>query len=255
MIGREFCRDDELSFLERLYIGIFGIPINGLRTRARRVLPFLAGKRGRILDAGCGQGVFTMEIARRNPDAQVTGIDISTELIERNQRLLAKVKLPNADFRIMDILNLQFDDPFDLVVSVDNIEHIDDDDAALAQFRRVLKSGGELILHVPCLFRRWFFMKWTRNFDVEGHFRPGYTMGQIVRKLEKAGFSVVENHHTFGWCETVSNNISYSITKARMKRKILYALAFPFLEFLSWLGRNSRPAMGAGILIRAKRRS
>lgn len=253
MIGSELRHDDRLSLAERAYVTLFGIPINGLRIRARRVLPLVEGKCGRILDAGCGQGILTIEMARLSPESWVTGIDISSDLIERNGSLISKLGISNVDFKLMNILDLEFRECFDAVVSVDNLEHIKDDDMALNQFRQALKPGGELIIHVPCMFRRWFFLKWCQNFDVLGHCRPGYTMDQIRRKLERAGFRVVEGWHTFGWLENVSNNFSYLITKAEMRRKLLYALVFPVLEAIAWLGRNSRPNLGAGILIKAVR--
>ena len=48
-------------------------------------------------------------------------------------------------------------------------------------------------------------------------------------------------------------NISYWITRARMKNKALYAVVFPFLLFVSYFGRNSRPTQGAGVLVRARK--
>ena len=54
--------------------------------------------------------------------------------------------------------------------------------------------------------------------------------------------------------ETLANNISYMITHARMENKALYALAFPFLNLMSWLGRGARPKkLGAGIYVVAEK--
>lgn len=70
---------------------------------------------------------------------------------------------------------------------------------------------------------------------------------------DEAGLSVQTAFYTFGWFETVANNFSYLITKAEAKNKIAYAIVFPLLNFIAWLGRNSHPEKGAGVLIVAEK--
>ncbi|MFA5060543.1 MAG: class I SAM-dependent methyltransferase [Candidatus Omnitrophota bacterium] len=253
MLGQELIYDQSLSGAERFYIRIFGIPINGLRIRARRILPLITAKYSKILDAGCGQGIFTFEMARRLPKSQITGIDIDKKLLERNEKIAKKVSLVNCQFLYQDINHLSFKNQYDLVLNVDNLEHLEEDEKALCNFYAALKPGGELILHVPAYYRRWIFFGWKVNFDVDGHYRPGYTMEDILEKIKRVGFQVVENYYTYGWLETITNNISYLITKARMKNKCLYAAVFPFLLIVSYFGRNSKPARGAGVLVIARK--
>lgn len=253
LIGKELIYDESLSKFERFYIMLFGVPINGLRNRARRILPLISKKYKNIMDAGCGQGIFTFEIARRLPESSITGIDIEAELLERNRQIAEKIGLKNCHFEFQDITKMEIEKKYDLIFSVDNLEHIQDDDNALRNFYYALIPNGELILHVPGYYRRWFFFKWKVNFNVEGHYRPGYTKEEIVRKLKNAGFNIVESYYTYGWLETITNNISYLITGARMRNKYLYALVFPILLFISYFGRNSRPSEGAGVLVIAKR--
>ncbi|MBT4484783.1 MAG: class I SAM-dependent methyltransferase [Candidatus Latescibacteria bacterium] len=253
MIGKELVHDESLSKLERLYIKVFGVPINGLRIRARRVLPHVTAGYKSILDSGCGQGIFTFEIARRFPGSSLTGIDINEELLKRNRRIAEIAGLKNCRFEFRDITEISTKEQYDLILSVDVLEHIEDDQNTLRCYYSALTSGGDLLLHVPAYMRRWFFFRWKVNFDVDGHFRAGYTMDDIVNKVKNAGFSIVEKYYTYGWLETVTNNISYLITGARMKNKYVYALVFPFLLGISYFGKNVKPAQGAGILIKARK--
>lgn len=250
-LGSEFAYSPSTSKLQKFYIRIFGVPINGLRIRARRILPMITSRYKNILDAGCGPGVFTFELARRLPESKVTGIDILNDLLEDDKVVAQKIGLSNCFFRHVDITNMPLQNEFDLVISIDNLEHIEDDDHALKMFYNSLVKDGELILHVPGLYRRWPFFKWKENFFVEGHFRPGYTLENISAKIKNAGFEIAEAYYTYGWIETVTNNISFMITKAEMYNKLLYAFVFPFLNVLSWFGRNSKPQKGAGVLVRA----
>jgi hypothetical protein len=136
---------------------------------------------------------------------------------------------------------------------VDNLEHIEDDDLALGQLAGALVRGGRLVLHVPGFERRWLFFTFRRNFDVPGHFRPGYRLEEICHKIEMLGLTIRDSYYTYGWLETVSNNFSYLITQAEAKNKMVYAVIFPLLNLMAWLGRKSHPEKGAGILIIAEK--
>jgi SAM-dependent methyltransferase len=236
-----------------LYARIFGAPANGLRIRLRRVLPATAGSYGTILDAGCGGGVFSFELAKRHPEAQVLGLDMDGDLITRANTIAERAGLTNCRFDIADVTKLGFDSEFDMVVSVDNLEHVDDDVTAMKALRRALRPGGRLVVHVPGYERRWLLFGKRVNFDVPGHVRPGYRTHELVSKLGAAGFEVTSAAATYGIIETFTNNLSYLITGADRKNKLLYALVFPFLLSVSWFGKFSHPRWGAGVLATAVR--
>ena len=253
-IGRELCADPDISVFAKIYIFIFGAPANGLRIRARRVLPCVTGHHEKILDCGCGKGVFTYWLAKRFPAAHVLGVDIEPGLVAKNNRVCQKIKLKNCSFQQWDLLKLPYEEEFDLILSVDNLEHIEDDTQGCRKLYALLKKGGKLILHVPGRYRRWFFWAWRENFYVPGHFRPGYTTDEITERLQGAGFDIISARYTFGLLETWTNNTSYFISRAEEKNKVIYALIFPFLLFISWFGQFSRPAKGAGVLVVASKR-
>jgi 2-polyprenyl-3-methyl-5-hydroxy-6-metoxy-1,4-benzoquinol methylase len=253
LLGDELALSPDIGLFEKLYITVFGVPINGLRIRLRRILPVIEGSPRNILDAGCGRAVFSFQLARKFPDATVIGVDMDTEQLAVNRRIAERAGLSNVVFSNMDVACLEYVEKFDLVLSVDNLEHIEDDDKALAHLSAAIKNGGRLILHVPGYERRWFFFNFRRNFEVPGHFRPGYRLVEICRKVERTGLLIRDAYHTYGWLETVSNNFSYLITRAEAKNKMMYAVIFPLLNLLAWLGRKSRPDKGAGILIVAEK--
>jgi len=141
------------------------------------------------------------------------------------------------------------------VVSVDNLEHVEDDVTAMRTLLRALRPGGTLVVHVPGYERRWLLFGRRVNFDVPGHVRPGYRAPELADKLRRAGFDVVDQRYTYGPLETLTNNLSYLISGADQRNKGLYAIAFPALLGLSYLGKFSNPSWGAGVLIRALRPS
>jgi SAM-dependent methyltransferase len=251
--GAELALDPTLSIFEKLYVRCFGAPVSGLRIRLRRVLPVTKGRYRRILDAGCGVGVFTMELAKQHPEAEVLGVDTEGPLVERASDIARRAGLTNCRFEVQDVTRLPFRGEFDLAVSVDNLEHVENDVSALENLRDVLVPGGTLVVHVPGYYRRWLFFGRRVNFHVPGHIRPGYTADELARKLGQAGFDVLEHHYTYGALETITNNISYMISGAERRNRHVYALVFPFLLGISYFGQFSRPGEGAGLLARVRR--
>jgi SAM-dependent methyltransferase len=250
--GREQSLDSQLGVAERLYIRLLGVPVCGLRIRLRRVLPVTGvGRYERILDAGCGNGVFSMELAKQHPQAEVVGIDVDEGLVARAQGIAERGGIDNCRFVLGDIADLSAVNEFDLVVSVDNLEHVEDDLSALRRLRRALKSKGRLVLHVPGMYRRWFIFGRRVNFDVPGHVRPGYTLEDLLHKLDAAGFEVETHQYTYGFLETLCNNVSYLISGADRRNKVLYAIVLPLLLAISYFGRRARPRWGAGVLVTA----
>lgn len=99
-----------------------------------------------ILDIACGTG-FGTDILASYSNGKVVGGDISAESIEECRRQWHK---PNMEFRIVDGTCLEFSDNFfDVIVSFETIEHTTNYKKMLAEFSRVLKPGGCLILSTP----------------------------------------------------------------------------------------------------------
>jgi SAM-dependent methyltransferase len=260
-IGRELAHHPDYTLPQKIYIRLLGAPIVGLRIRARNIFSLIPKERTyrEILDAGSGTGVFTFELARRFPEANVLGIDLLQSAVECAEFIRRRAGVPNARFRAADLarpgVGKEIEKEVDLAVCVDILEHIWDDDSALRALHRLIAKDGALVLHVPALHRRYPVWKKRLNFDVETHVRPGYELSDIRRKVEEAGFSILESGYTYGFLETHANNISYMITGARMRNRHLYALAFPFLNALSWLGARARPKeLGAGIYVVAEKK-
>jgi SAM-dependent methyltransferase len=92
------------------------------------------------------------------------------------------------------------DNSFDLVLSLDYLEHLDNDDLCLKEIRRVLKKNGLLILAIPQTGKCFFIHK-IRPFlgitlEDYGHKRDGYALKEIQKKLGNAGL-VYHRHKNF----------------------------------------------------------
>jgi SAM-dependent methyltransferase len=97
-----------------------------------------APQRARWLDVGCGTGAFSELILRHCAPASLTGIDPSPEQID-----FVRKHIPGHTFQVGDSMDLPFDEAaFDVVASALVLHFIPDRHKALAEMKRVLRSGG-----------------------------------------------------------------------------------------------------------------
>jgi len=101
-----------------------------------------------FLDAGCGNGGSSRLLAHQF-NCRVTGIDLSSDFIQAARTLTRWCRLEQrVSFEQGSLLDLPFEDSlFDGVLCQHILLNIEDKACALAQFFRVLKPGGSLILH------------------------------------------------------------------------------------------------------------
>ena len=138
--------DDELSLESNEYEWSKA----GLNDMHRYVMPTLLrwlseNQEQSILDIGCGNGALTDQLARRG--YQCTGIDMSKSGID-----IAKRSYPNLTFFASDLerpLSSQLQDAFDVIVSVEVIEHLLLPRQLFSRAKEALKRNGELVITTP----------------------------------------------------------------------------------------------------------
>lgn len=249
--GSEIALTPGLSPAERFYVRILGAPILGLRVRARTILPFLdqIPVPKRIADAGCGRGMITLACARRFPSSEVIGVDLDEGQNRINQQIAEKSGIKNIRYLTMDAMKLPEIGRFDLIISTDMLEHLDDDLRGVKTFREALEPDGHLLIHVPHLTRN--ILGWRRSnwMDIEGHVRPGYTKDGLTRLLKEGGLCVKTCVYNYNSIETLANDMSKLITGAKERNKGFYAMVFPPLLFFSYIGSFYRSQKdGSGLV-------
>jgi SAM-dependent methyltransferase len=150
----------------------------GRRTVIERVLAGMRlPARARILDAGCGSGRNMVELARHGT---VTGVELS-------ETSVALARARNVGEVISgSVLDMPFPaDSFDLAVSLDVIEHLEDDLGALREMRRTVTPGGSLLVTVPAY--PWL---WSGHDEINHHHRR-YTRRSLELVAEQSGWEQV----------------------------------------------------------------
>lgn len=103
--------------------------------------------RARVLDLCCGTGLSTAALVKTYPDAEVTGLDGSGEMlaVARRKRGLASVRFVTGD--AMDPAAAGAAGPFDGVLMAYGIRNVPDPDLCLARVRDLLRPGGAVCFH------------------------------------------------------------------------------------------------------------
>lgn len=167
---------------------------------------FQGGKSFTILDIGCGTGAMAQEL-------QQYGTVIAADLMPESLRYCRQRGL--GLLALGDVTRLPFAaSSFDLVVALDLLEHVEDDQAAISELKRVLKPEGRLVVTVPAYRFLW------SNHDVAlMHYRR-YTARELARKMRDAGFQIAK--------------LSYAVS-------LLFPLIAPLRILSRWRDRNKPP--------------
>jgi SAM-dependent methyltransferase len=129
-----------------------------------------------VLDVGCGQGSFLQELQFDFPNIRPYGIDISSTAVE-----LARKRIQNGQFRVVDITSDFLGSRYDLVVCSEVLEHIPDDLRALENLKKM--TAKYLLVSAP--------QGRMRQFESQvGHVR-NYAPGELVDKMKSCGFTIV----------------------------------------------------------------
>lgn len=173
-------------------------PTNWAALKLKYCLEALEGTHGKVLDVGCGGGVFTRGIKYYRKNLDLWGIDISQKSIE-----FAKGISENVNFVLGSAYKLPFkDNSFDAAVSFDVLEHLDKPTLAIREIKRVLKPRGIFHLVTPIegslftvhgvLFKAFGYNLKEKQIGHVNHF----TYKGLVDQLEKNGFTPIENKYT-----------------------------------------------------------
>ncbi len=221
----------------------------------------------RVLDIGCGNGRHAFESLRRGAEVVAADLDDAAlaEVAAMGAAMQAAGEVPaGGSLRTVcaDARRLPFrDGDFDVVIAAEVLEHINDDSAAIAELRRVLRPGGLIAVTVP----RWWPERVCWALSREYHEVPGghvriYRRGQLADLLAASGLVVSGSHHhahalhsPYWWLRCAIGMRREDATVARLYHRFL---VYDLMRRPRWtrsLERTLDPVLGKSIVLYARR--
>ena len=179
------------AFYEDVWAELPDDPTPWAWERRRALLLAEAQPGERVLDLGCGAGRFVA--ALRDAGADPVGVELAEGALERARR-----NVPGADLRALgDDGAIPLEDAsVDLVWCSEVLEHVPDTAGLLSEARRVLRTGGRLLVTTPShdLPRRVAIalLRWEPHFDPLGQHVRFYSRRSLTRVLHTFAFEDVE---------------------------------------------------------------
>ena len=216
-----------------------------------------------ILDAGSGFGQYCYNLTQLFPNAKILGVDVKQEQISDCNHFFQQIgKEKQVNFKIADLTQYKSPGHYQLILSVDVMEHIQEDEQVFKNFSESMQPGGLLLISTPSDQGG----SDTDHHQEEGvhgfigeHVRDGYNKEEITAKLIKVGFSKVEVSYTYGTYGSVAWKLSmkYPIQLLGVSKifyillPFYYLLLFPFCCLLNYLDVNLQNKSGTGLLVSA----
>jgi SAM-dependent methyltransferase len=217
---------------------------------------------GKITDAGSGFGQYVYYLSKLYPNAMITGLDIKQEQVDDCNHFFASIKGPKkVSFQYADLTKLEEKEVWDLVLSVDVMEHIEDDRTVFRHLYNGLRPGGILLISTPSDQGGSDVHHEHDESFIDEHVRDGYGVEEIEEKLKEAGFSDIQIKYSYGTPGKVSWKLSmkYPILLANVSKLFLlvlpfyYLLVYPFCYLLNMADVRGTHYTGTGLIVKCKK--
>lgn len=240
--------------LKQLYIFIFGIPEIGFQVRSayfEKIMTYYLSNKNfkKILDAGCGIGMYSFLLAKTFPKTIITGIDIDKNKLKSCKNIARELKIENIEFANENVLKLPRVN-YDLIVNIDVLEHVKNYELALKNFYSALNKTGYLYIHAPQPNQKRIFASF-KTWHHEDHVREGIKKLDLENTLKQLGFVTIFSEETFGFFGKLSWELNHLMLS---KNFILAGITFPFLLLVTKLDLIMKTKNGLGIAILAKKK-
>lgn len=160
----------------------------------------LGFEEGNVLDAGCGYGIYAIQIAKSFPKAKVTGIDLSESLLQIAINVAQEEHVSdNVTFQKQDVQKLPFTDNFfNLVLNVNMMHIVEKPTKMINELERVLAPYGILVIadikrswigHIMPLFKTAFTFDEAKNLINHSKLQKG----QFYQGFFWWGFEMIKN--------------------------------------------------------------
>jgi SAM-dependent methyltransferase len=217
-------------------------------------------KNAMILDAGSGFGQYVFYLSTLSKNWNIKGVDVKAEQVADCNQFFTKLGRGNrVTFEEADLTLLKEPAKYDMILSVDVMEHILEDVLVFNNFNQSLKPGGVLLISTPSDQGGSDVHDDHEHSFIGEHVRDGYNFKEIEDKLIDSGFTSVEVGYSYGCPGKISWKLSmkYPILMVNAHKIFLlilpfyYLVTFPFVLILNYIDVAFKHKSGTGLIVKA----
>jgi 2-polyprenyl-3-methyl-5-hydroxy-6-metoxy-1,4-benzoquinol methylase len=215
-----------------------------------------------VLDAGSGFGQYSWRMSSLNDGWKIKAVDINSEQVEECNDFFKRTgRSERVKFETCDLTGLNETDIYDFIITIDVMEHIEEDDLVFRNFFNAMKKKGILLISTPSDKGGSDIHHNEERSFIDEHVRGGYSKEAITKKLKTAGFDRVDINYTYGKAGSLSWVLSMKYPVMMLNRSYLFLIILPFyyllalpLSFvLNFIDLNFRHETGTGLLVIAEK--
>lgn len=250
--------------------------------RAKIILSNLDPKPGmKVLDIGCGRGFYEKIISHLFKGVKVIGLD-------QRQEYLPNWQHPQVTFQVADAQALPFpNQSFDRIICSEVLEHLNNNQKALQEIKRVLKKGGMILLTVPMknypftwdplnfilehLFKKHIPARWWWLAGIWADHQRLYSENELFKKIESVNLEVKKIWRTTTLALPFAHFLLYGIGKNLVEKGLvgqefnrfrfssrpslfLRLVKLPFAIFNNLNNSSNHPKRYVNLVIQVKKR-
>ena len=213
-----------------------------------------------ILDAGSGFGQYSYYLSTQSPSWKIKAVDVKSEQVADCNQFFGKLGLSNrVVFEEADLTKYVDPGKFDMILSVDVMEHILEDVTVFKNFNNSLKNGGVLLISTPSDKGGSDVHDDHESSFIEEHVRDGYNIIEIEEKLFATGFTKVEASYSYGCPGKISWRLSmkYPILMVNTHKIFLlilpfyFVIALPISIVMNYFDVRIKHKTGTGLIVKA----
>lgn len=212
-----------------------------------------------ILDAGSGFGQYSYYLANKNKKFNILAVDVKEDYLADCRRFFKEVGLNNVTFQVEDLVTYRKPNSFDLIVSVDVMEHILEDVEVFKNFHASLKPGGMVLINTPSDQGGSDVKEEGQESFIGEHVRDGYNIQEIQDKLRSAGFNKIDARYSYGTPGKISWKLSMKYPMTMLNKSmafgvilpVYYLLTYPVSYILNYFDVQGKHKSGTGLVVKA----
>lgn len=208
-----------------------------------------------ILDAGTGYGQYTYFMSKKMQPCKILAIDVKENWIRDCKEFFNNYRIENIEFKVEDLLKINYQYEFDLIVCVDVMEHIHEDVKVFSNYKNALRKKGFLLINTPSIYGGSDVHEDHEESFIGEHARDGYSKEDLEEKLNPLGFETYKSRYTYGfWGDKAWRlGIKYPIVMVNISKVLLlllpfyFLITFPFTFIMMLIDYKSKNKVGSGI--------